>query len=275
MDRIGIDSLSVLGLPPVEFVNLAADLGCSHISTGPQGIGVNVENHPEWSLRDKATRQDMVSVMRDRNISISLFEALAIMPGTNVQDMVPMLELMNEVGARRSCTISVDPDRERTFDQFAALAELADGYGIELVVEFIPHEDFTIATLPDAVAAFHHVGLPNFKILMDTMHIVRSGSSAADVAALDPGMFGRIQLCDAPIVPKQSDYLEEAMNARYAPGDGELPLGELLAVLPRDLPIGLEIPLRARAEAGEGPAERLGPCVEAARRLLAQFHEEA
>ena len=34
MDRLGVEFLSVFGLPPVEFVNLAADLGCHYISTG-------------------------------------------------------------------------------------------------------------------------------------------------------------------------------------------------------------------------------------------------
>jgi hypothetical protein len=33
-ERLGIEFLSVFGLPPVEFVNLAADLGCRYISTG-------------------------------------------------------------------------------------------------------------------------------------------------------------------------------------------------------------------------------------------------
>ena len=31
MDRLGIEHISAFGLPPVEFVGLAADLGCSDI----------------------------------------------------------------------------------------------------------------------------------------------------------------------------------------------------------------------------------------------------
>jgi hypothetical protein len=48
----------------------------------------------------------------------------------------------------------------------------------------------------------------------------------------------------------------------------------VLAALPRDLVIGLEVPLRAEAEAGIGPNARLGRCVDAARSLLARLDDE-
>ena len=37
MHPLGIEFISVFGLPPVEFVHLAADLGCRHISTALVG----------------------------------------------------------------------------------------------------------------------------------------------------------------------------------------------------------------------------------------------
>jgi hypothetical protein len=52
------------------------------------------------------------------------------------------------------------------------------------------------------------------------------------------------------------------------PSEGELPLADYLAALPDGLVIGLEVPLRSQAELGIGPAERLRPCVAAARTLL-------
>jgi hypothetical protein len=33
MDQLGIGFLSMLGMPPVEFIDLAADFGCRYIST--------------------------------------------------------------------------------------------------------------------------------------------------------------------------------------------------------------------------------------------------
>jgi sugar phosphate isomerase/epimerase len=106
--------------------------------------------------------------------------------------------------------------------------------------------------------------------MFDTMHFGRSAARISDLAALDPQFIGYVQLCDAPRIPVIEDYMEEAMFERMVPGEGELPLLDMLAALPRDRVIGLEVPLRREAEAGVGPHERLGRCVEAARNLLAQ-----
>ena len=38
MDRLGIEMLSVFGMPPIEFVHLTADLGCRYITTGMVGF---------------------------------------------------------------------------------------------------------------------------------------------------------------------------------------------------------------------------------------------
>ena len=43
---IGIEFISVLGLPPVEFVHLAAGLGCDHVGTS---LGLEV---PQLSLAE-------------------------------------------------------------------------------------------------------------------------------------------------------------------------------------------------------------------------------
>jgi hypothetical protein len=42
------------------------------------------------------------------------------------------------------------------------------------------------------------------------MHLVRSGSGPADLAALDADPFGYVQLSDVPLVPTIPDHIEEA-----------------------------------------------------------------
>jgi hypothetical protein len=54
------------------------------------------------------------------------------------------------------------------------------------------------------------------------------------------------------------------------PGEGELPLRDLLSALPADIVLELEVPQRSLALAGVSPIDRLRPCVEAARRLLSE-----
>lgn len=266
--KIGIEMLSVFNLHPIDFVNLAADLGCETISTGLTSSPFNPLGLDEWSLRDNASlRQQLVVALYDRNITISLGEGFSVREQLDVAGRQGDLALMAELGVERINTISMDPDLSRTLDQFAVLAELAAQFDIETTVEFGP--GMTIGNLATAVAAVRHVNRPDFKLLIDTMHLLRSGGTAADIAALPPEMIGYVQLSDAPLANGDRSYMDEAMFERMAPGTGELPLLEVLAVLPAEMPLNLEIPQLTLARAGIDPHERLGHCVAAARALWA------
>ncbi len=268
MNRIGIDALSVFGLPPVDFIGVAADLGCGHISTGIGPVGQNLSNSPPWTLRDAAVRREMLAALRDRDIAIGLGEGLVVGPGKDVADYAGDLDIMAELGVPLIATISRETDRGRSFDQIAKLAEMAAKHGIGTVIEFVPV--FAISTISDALEAARHAGEDKVRILVDCMHVGRSGGTAKELLAVAPDRIGYIQLCDAPLVaPAGVDYLTEAVFERKVPGEGELPLADYLAALPRDIRIGLEIPLRARLEAGQSARDRLSPCVDAGRKLVA------
>lgn len=253
----------------MEFVNLAADLGCQHISTGLASFAFGVHDYPQFSLReDAALRKEMVRAMQDRGVSISLGEGIMVRAGGDVRDLEGDLDLFCELGANRINAVSMDPDLGRTFDQLAVVAEMGGARGVEVTTEFAPV--LTVNNLQTALAAVRHVNQPHFKLLIDTMHLVRSGSGAADIAALDLALIGYVQICDALREPVIPDYFEESMYERMVPGEGGLGLKEIVAALPHDRVFALEVPLRGAAKAGAGPHERLGKCVEAVRRLLAE-----
>jgi sugar phosphate isomerase/epimerase len=269
MGRLGIEQLSVFGLPPVEFINLAADLGCSCISTGLTGIAYNPHGYPAFSLRDDVgLRREMKAAMRDRCVAISLGEGCIIRPHSDIRAAAGDMDIMRELGAQRLNTVSMDPDLGRSLDQLGLFAEMAAARGMVATIELCPA--LTINTLATAVAAVRHVGRRDFNLLLDTMHLGRSGATAAEIAALDPALIGYVQLCDAPRAPCQPNYLQEATFERMVPGEGDMPLRAYLDVLPPGLTISLEVPLRSQAEAGIGPEVRLRRCVEAARQLLAE-----
>lgn len=79
-------------------------------------------------------------------------------------------------------------------------------------------------------------------------------------------MIGNVQICD---LPKQSamDYATEACFERRCPGDGDLPLKELVAMLPSDIVVGIETPMRSHVLSDEVPAAVFGARVAAVRCL--------
>lgn len=267
--RLGIEQLSVFGLPPVQFVNLAADLGCSCISAGLTGLGYNPHGYPAFSLReDVALRRELIAAMRDRGVAISLGEGCIIRANSDIRSAAADMDVMQELGVERLNTVSMDPDPARTLDQLAVFAEMAGERGMLSTIELCPA--LTINTLDSAVAAVRHVGRPDFNLLIDTMHLGRSGATAAQLGALDAALIGYVQLCDAPRQPKEPNYLKEATFERMVPGEGDMPLREYLAVLPPAVTVSLEVPLQSQAEAGIGPELRVRRCVDAARRLLTE-----
>jgi sugar phosphate isomerase/epimerase len=269
IEQLGIGMLSVFALPPLELVDVAADLGCRYISTVVQGQPLVPLGFPPYSLKDDVSlRKSLLAAMAHRGVSISLGDGFLVLPGAEIPKFSGDLDVLAELGVPWINTVSLDADLNRTFDQFAVLTELAAQRGIRTAVEPVP--GLTIADLPTALAAREHVGRPEFRLLIDTMHLVRSGHSAADLAVLDPEYIGYAQLCDTTLEPQIDNYSEEALFERMVPGAGELPLHEIVAALPPDIVIELEVPQRSLALAGLSPVERLRPCVEAARRLLAQ-----
>ncbi len=84
-------------------------------------------------------------------------------------------------------------------------------------------------------------GRPNGKILVDLLHVARSGGTPADLARLPVSLIGHVQLCDAPLASPPYEALpQEARESRLPPGEGELPLVEMMNALPAGVPLSTE-----------------------------------
>jgi len=271
MDDVGIEYQTVLGYPPVEFVHLAADLGCHAISmkarTGSHSP-YNPYGHGEFSfLDDPGLRRRMTAALKDRGVSISLAEGFVVVPGADLADDLASLDVMWELGASRANAVTMDPDLNRSIDQFAAFAELAAQRGMETTMEFA--KSLTLSDLDTALSAVRQVGRPDFRLLIDTMHVARSGSTAADLAAVDPRFIGYVQLSDSTLRQRGAAYRDDSSD-RAVPGQGELPLVGLLLALPAGLPVGVEAPMRSRAEQGLAVQDCARLAVAGARAVLAE-----
>lgn len=274
MNPLGLEMLTLLGMPPVDYVRLAADLGCAEVSTGLSGLplamfGLADRFYPDWSLRgDPALRREMQAALADSGVKIGLAEGFRAAAGTDVADYAADLDLFAELGALRLNAICMDDDlvvgSSGAKDQLAVLAEMTAERGMMFTIEFFPPTGIT--SLAVALDIIGHIGAGRARLLLDTMHLFRTGSTVADIAALDPDLIGYVQLSDSRLAPHDAAYMQTAMFARDVPGEGELPLRELMAVLPADVTVSLEVPnLEALRQAP--PREHAARCVAAARAL--------
>jgi len=209
--------------------------------------------------------------MADLDVRISDIEVVRIAPETEVASYAALFEVGAELGARRVCVNVDDPERARVVDRFAALCDLAAPFGLSLDVEFMIWRP--VARLEDARDVVTAAGRPNGFILIDALHLIRSGGQVSGVAQLDAQLIGSVQLCDAPLAsPPVAEIVNEARGDRLLPGDGELPLLELLAILPAGTALSAEVPMTARFPA-MSPLERASRVHDATKHLLQRVEQ--
>ncbi|MCT2401042.1 sugar phosphate isomerase/epimerase family protein [Novosphingobium mangrovi (ex Huang et al. 2023)] len=265
-DRLSIEFICVLGMPPVDFIRLARELGVSAIGLAPQPITANPHGYPAWNLlEDAALVREARAALADNDVRVALGEGFLVRDGMDLTQFAPMLDLFADLGAPAVNAVSMAASPET----FGAFAQMAGERGLRATVEFLPlMPPASFAAALDYAAA---CGAANAQVLVDAMHFFRGGSTVAELAVADPAKIGHVQICDVPMPARTDDYGLEAREERLAPGAGDLPLADFLKALPQGVTIGLEVPETAKAYAGIGPLERLGPVVEAARGLLARI----
>jgi sugar phosphate isomerase/epimerase len=233
----GLEHLTMLDVAPPEFVTAAAQAGFDAVGLRVAPLDPGGQAWPVTPgspmLTETMRRCDQTGV------AVLDVEAVPLRPGSDLAGCERVLETAAVLGARYLNVICADPDTGRTADRLAELARLARPYRVRPVVEFMAW--LPVRTLAAAVAIVSGSG--GAGLLLDALHVQRCGVTIAEVAALDPMLLGYLQLCDAPAAPPPgADAIAEARTGRLLPGEGELPLGDLLGAVPDGLPAAAETP---------------------------------
>jgi sugar phosphate isomerase/epimerase len=181
---------------------------------------------------------------------------------------VPVFEVAALLGAKHALTLIDIKDLPQAAERFAELCEVAAPFGLNCALEFTAW--LGVGSVQAATAVVEAARQPNGGVMLDPFHLFRSGGRVADIGSIDPRWLRYAQFCDAPSEPPPTiaEISEEARFERLPPGEGGLPLQEFLRALPRDIPLGLEIPMR-RLSATVGPVERARRALSAARQVAA------
>lgn len=236
-------------------------------SAGYDAFGVWLEP----ALWTDARARDLRRRAEDRGVAILDAEVFWIKPGPLDPLLLRGIDLAAILGAPNILLVSSDPDKAATADKFGALCDHAAAAGIAVSLEFGAFTD--VVTVEDALAVLRAADRPNGRLLVDPIHLARSGGTAADLAAVPDALFAYAQFCDAgpdaPLVTDRAAIRQEAIDGRLMPGDGVLPLSALLHRWQADLPLSIELRSRTLRERFPEPTDRAAQVLAATRRWLA------
>jgi sugar phosphate isomerase/epimerase len=227
-------SLSSRTLPDAS----AAEMVSAAAAAGFDAAGFWVDPQ-RW---DSSATRSVRERLADTGLGVLDVEVLTITPDVRDSALQRIIEIGAELNARYALVIGVDPEPSRVADRFARLCEHAASSGIRPVLEFMRFT--SVRTLADAVEIVQTAGHPAGAVLLDMLHLARSGGRPEDLQGIDPDALPYAQICDAPAEPPSEEpggLIAEALQGRLLPGDGALPIQEILARLPAGRPLSCEI----------------------------------
>jgi sugar phosphate isomerase/epimerase len=236
----------------LDLVPLVAAAGGSQISVfthSPRFALPGRKFDGTFPLVTAETKREMLARLNGEGVRIVSVEFFPINPDIELAEYVPGLALARELGAARAVTHIHDTNSARAVERLGALCDIAAKEDITLGLEFMGLIPGGADSLTRAAWFIDQVGRKNIGIGLDALHLVRTGGTAAQVAALAPSYFAYAQICDGHGAHQSTDYIPDSLE-REVPGDGDYPLADIFNALPAATPLEIEIPSVKRVEAG-------------------------
>ena len=131
----------------------------------------------------------------------------------------------------------------RIVESYAELCADAARYtDAKIVYEFMPY-DVQVNDIDTALEVVEGADAPNGGLAFDTWHLGKLGIEPDELRRIPPRFVSWVELCDGPYEYAE-DRLDEVINRRKLPGEGEFPIVEYVAVcreLGYDGPWGVEV----------------------------------
>jgi sugar phosphate isomerase/epimerase len=265
---LSLAHLTVLSLPPPQMVRVAARTG--YRAVGLRLIAVT-EDSPGYPLMDDAVMmRETKAALAGTGLRLLDIEFVKITPEIDVAALEPFIAAGGSLGARHLITAPYDTDHARLSDNLGAIANLAKPYGLSALLEFFPW-----TTVPDLATAAKVIGdasSQNVGILVDTLHFDRSDSSLSRLESIPTRWLPMVHVSDAPAAkPTTTEgLLHTARAERLPPGEGGIDIAAILARLPPQIQIALEVPMQ-QVTSLEGPEAVARHVHDAAARFLSQL----
>ncbi len=240
MSLLSLAALTILDAGPAGQIRAAA-------AAGFEAVGLRLNPLLPTDARvvgDKETEAEIIALLAEHKMKVLEIGVFPITPDLNIAALMPVIAFSSKIGARFIVCPVEDDNEDRRTANFAMLCDAAADYGLTPLIEFNPYS--ACKSLNGALALLERAQRSNAALVIDALHLSRSGGSPKDLARIDPWLIELVHFCDAPAFdpkPRTVDELrQESRTARMLPGEGALWLHELLAVLPDHTGISVEAP---------------------------------
>lgn len=240
--HVALAPLTVGRPEPLELVAAAAAAGFRRI-----GMTVWVPGADLSPLcHDRTLLRKTLSLLDASGVAPLDVGVVVLTPDLRLTRVRTVVDVAGKLGADRLIVMNQDADAHRAAASLHAVCEVARQADLKVGVEFMPY--VATGTLQAATSLVAATGAANAGVVLDVLHLYRSGGTAREVAQVDGGLLHLVQLCDARrMAPASCGLRAEALGDRRYPGQGDLPLREVLSVLPPHVPMTVEAPVAADA----------------------------
>lgn len=236
-------SLAYLTVPdakPQDVVILAKEIGFTHVGLRllPAIDGEIV--YP--IMTELKLLNETLAALKGTGVKIADIEIIRINEKISVNQFDKFFEYASKLGAENITVVGDDANTNRLISKFIQLCEKAKQYNLFLNLE--PISWTKVNTLELAITVLKNSNQINSGILIDTFHISRMNTPLEHLKDLKKEWLRIIQVSDAPMnfTNEQSKIRCEARTARLMPGQGDLPIEDILKYMPSESIISVEVP---------------------------------
>jgi sugar phosphate isomerase/epimerase len=216
---------------PEQVAHAAAEAGFRH-------CGFTIE--PEkWNAASLGATKAAIA---DHDLSVLDVEVIWIPEGGQLTDDHKLvIEAGIELGAANVLVVSAEPDHDRTADALHQLSLWAAPGNMRVALEFLMIT--AVQSMDDALDIIRKADHPAAALLIDTLHFQRAGHRPEELHKIEACLLPYAQICDGNLDCDTSfeAYLEDAIDLRSCPGEGALPVADVLKALPKHIALSLEI----------------------------------
>ena len=219
---------TLMRTPPMEYIEVAQ-------KAGYDGIGIRLYPSPRMQffpiVGDKTLETEVKKALADSDLQVYDILTCYMQPETDLDAMKRAHEYGAELGARYALVIGADTEWDRMVQNFGQLCDNAAQFGLICALE-APVNRQALTSTELNLKLIKDSGRQNTAICIDPVQFHRGGDKVEMLKDVDPKLLPYTQICDGESMTPMQPYC--------MPGDGVVPMVELLDVLPEGLPLSLE-----------------------------------